>query len=119
MASPPPPRPLPGNPKLIFRQVTAADVPRAAELETASYPADEAATPEKLEYRQRVAPELFYGVYEADRLIAFVVSTSAAGKELEEATRHCTGHGLCIHRGSCSRCAKMWHSPASVVDCPR
>jgi len=42
-------RPLPGHPELSFRQLAAEEIPQAAALERASYPADEAATPEKLE----------------------------------------------------------------------
>jgi len=89
-----------GRPSLRFRLLPAADVPHAAVLETASYPADEAATPEKLEYRQRVAPELFYGVYENDALIGFVVSTAAQGDTLEEetmSTHSPGGASICIH----------------------
>jgi len=96
---------LPGHASLLFRPLLGADVPRAAELETASYPADEAATPEKLEYRQRVAPELFFGVYDdsappSSALIGFVVSTAAEGDALEEetmSTHHPGGESICIH----------------------
>lgn len=91
---------LPGHPSLCFKQLPASDVPQAAVIEEKSYPADEAATPEKLEYRQRVAPELFYGVYEGSTLLAFVVSTAAKGATLEEesmSTHEPGGDSICIH----------------------
>eukprot|EP00927_Polykrikos_kofoidii_P022499 TRINITY_DN20974_c0_g1_i1.p1 TRINITY_DN20974_c0_g1~~TRINITY_DN20974_c0_g1_i1.p1 ORF type:complete len:520 (-),score=98.72 TRINITY_DN20974_c0_g1_i1:149-1672(-) len=98
--------PLPGNPSFRFKLLPTEDVARAAVLETASYPADEAATPEKLEYRQRVAPELFYGLYDtalgsgSASLVGFVVSTAAIGENLEEETmsNHAPGgDSICIH----------------------
>lgn len=98
--APPAGVPLIGLPGLTFRALPASDVARAAEIETASYPADEAATLEKLEYRQRVAPELFDGVYEGDALVAFIVSTAARGDQLtEEAmdTHVAGGESICIH----------------------
>lgn len=91
---------LPGHPSLHFRRLPAVDLPRAAELEATSYPADEAATPEGLQYRQRVAPELFYGVYEDKALIGFVVSTAAPGDKLEEETMSTHtpgGASICVH----------------------
>mmetsp|Transcript_168136 Transcript_168136/g.322806 ORF Transcript_168136/g.322806 Transcript_168136/m.322806 type:complete len:480 (+) Transcript_168136:68-1507(+) len=91
---------LPGFESLCFQPLPAEDVAKAAEIETASYPADEAATPEKLEYRQRVAPELFYGVYEGSTLVAFIVSTAAHGEELEEesmSNHEPGGDSICLH----------------------
>eukprot|EP00931_Biecheleriopsis_adriatica_P008933 TRINITY_DN110065_c0_g1_i1.p1 TRINITY_DN110065_c0_g1~~TRINITY_DN110065_c0_g1_i1.p1 ORF type:complete len:525 (+),score=109.32 TRINITY_DN110065_c0_g1_i1:61-1575(+) len=95
---------LKGHSGLIFRPLPAADVPKAADIEARSYPADEAASPEKLEYRQRVAPELFYGVYQEGSggagLIAFIVSTAAQGEDMEEESMsvHVSGgDSICIH----------------------
>eukprot|EP00929_Paragymnodinium_shiwhaense_P009822 TRINITY_DN114188_c0_g1_i1.p1 TRINITY_DN114188_c0_g1~~TRINITY_DN114188_c0_g1_i1.p1 ORF type:complete len:490 (-),score=103.17 TRINITY_DN114188_c0_g1_i1:78-1547(-) len=96
----PDPVPLRGKPGFFFKPLPPSDVARAGELETASYPADEAATPEKLEYRQKVAPELFYGIYEGAKLVGFTVSTAAAGEELEEETMSTHvpgGETICIH----------------------
>lgn len=93
-------RSLPGHPELHFRELHAAEVPQAVALEINSYPADEAATPEKLEYRQRVAPELFYGVYSGNTLVGFIVSTAAHSETLEEESmskHEPGGQSVCIH----------------------
>lgn len=52
----------PPLPPLTFRRVTPADLPTCIAIETASYPADEAASPEALTYRQQHAGDYFYCV---------------------------------------------------------
>ena len=72
-------------------------MPVLAELETASYPADEAATPEQLEFRFSQAPAFFLGIYPRDdpssasdrknaaaAPIGFICGTLAKGTELTE-----------------------------------
>lgn len=97
---------LRGHEGFIFRQMQAEDVPHAADIEARSYPEDEAASPEKLAYRQRVAPYLFWGVWketkgaEAGKLVAFIVSTAAFGEHMEEesmSTHAEGGDSICIH----------------------
>lgn len=72
-------------------------MPVLAELETASYPADEAASPEQLEFRLTQAPAFFLGIYPHDDSlsasdrknaaaapIGFICGTLAKGTELTE-----------------------------------
>lgn len=44
---------------MFFRPCTAEDIPVVAEIEANSYPADEAASPENLAYRQANAGDFF------------------------------------------------------------
>jgi hypothetical protein len=44
---------------VAVRRASAGDVPCLVALEAASYPPDEAATPERMAYRVQAAPELF------------------------------------------------------------
>eukprot|EP00405_Crypthecodinium_cohnii_P028806 CAMPEP_0206506582 /NCGR_PEP_ID=MMETSP0324_2-20121206/56851_1 /ASSEMBLY_ACC=CAM_ASM_000836 /TAXON_ID=2866 /ORGANISM="Crypthecodinium cohnii, Strain Seligo" /LENGTH=487 /DNA_ID=CAMNT_0053996339 /DNA_START=30 /DNA_END=1494 /DNA_ORIENTATION=- len=90
----------PPNGAITYRPIAAADLPKAVELEAASYPADEAASEEQLQYRFKEAPELFHGIYEADSLIGFVVSTAAPTQELKEETMSLhspLGASICLH----------------------
>jgi hypothetical protein len=45
---------------VALRRVEPGDLPAVSALEAAAYPADEAATPDRLAYRARAARELFY-----------------------------------------------------------
>lgn len=101
------PRPLPvprGWPtaRLFQRPVAAGpEVEECARVEAASYPADEAASPEQLESRQREAGAYFLGTFdEAGVLVGFVCGTRAAGPALtdESMERHVpNGPLLCVH----------------------
>ena len=71
-------------------------------LEAASYPADEAATPEKLKYRSEVAGTFFRVacVGRDGDVVGFVCGTATDHEELEEETMsvHVKGGSvLCIH----------------------
>lgn len=90
---------------LELRPLAQADVPRAAELEAAGYPPDEAASAEQLAYRAARAPDYFYGLYDGDALVGFVVGTCYVGTDgaLDESTMSShdeSGDGpltLCVH----------------------
>jgi len=96
---------------LWLHPAAASDLPAIAALETMSYPADEAASPESLAYRLANAGEYFYGVYGAraaaedeasggEELVGFICATVAASATLtHEAmeTHDPRGSSLCIH----------------------
>jgi predicted PhzF superfamily epimerase YddE/YHI9/ribosomal protein S18 acetylase RimI-like enzyme len=75
-----------------LRQATEADWAAVCALEAASYPADEAATPEKLRFRIRNAAHLFRvlearaapGADPAPELLGFVCATATAQKRVTE-----------------------------------
>ncbi|CAG8773825.1 25626_t:CDS:2, partial [Racocetra persica] len=88
--------------------VNASDVKRAFQLESEGYPPEEAATLEKLVYRQGLAPTLFLGAYlpanlstSSERLlIGFVVSTLTNATTItDESMSHHDPFGktVCIH----------------------
>nr|CAG8548990.1 4236_t:CDS:2 [Entrophospora candida] len=97
---------------LVFKLVEEQEVEKAFQLEL-----KEAATFEKLQYRQKHAPNLFLGVYchnndnyngDGDnnkdsmqmRMIGFVVSTLTRSKKLTEesmSTHESDGKTICIH----------------------
>jgi ribosomal protein S18 acetylase RimI-like enzyme len=87
------------------RLLTRACVPSlrsCAELEAAGYPSDEAASPERLAYRQREAGPFFLVAHsaEADAVCGFVCGTctSADGLTAETmATHDPDGTTLCVH----------------------
>lgn len=85
----------------VIRQATADDLPRVTALEQASYPADEAAPPEVLAMRLRVAGEAFLVATDpAGQVIGFVCGTRAPGDVLthESMRRHDpAGESLCVH----------------------
>jgi ribosomal protein S18 acetylase RimI-like enzyme len=91
--------------ELRFHLVPAADIAVAFELECAGYPADEAATYDKLVYRQKHAPELFLGAYipldtnDRGKLIGFVVGTQCRGTLSHESMSDHDNQGetICIH----------------------
>lgn len=89
-----------------FNKVSASDLPSIIALEEASYPADEAATPEKLHYRAEHAADLFWVLKHSSSpsspdkaVIGFICATSA-----EDSLTHDTmsvhvpgGAVCCIH----------------------
>ena len=86
---------------LSIRRLPFADVAAAFELERASYPADEAATLEKLQMRAKYASEYFYGGYDDDGLLkSFVCGTLTNDGTITAqsmSTHEPTGTTLCIH----------------------
>ena len=92
---------------LFFRPCEAADVPRVAEIEANSYPADEAASPENLAFRQANAGDFFLlGVLSGaasgggDELVSYVCGTRVASANLthESMAEHDpAGATLCVH----------------------
>lgn len=86
---------------LRFAPLSSADLPRAFALETASYPADEAATEAKLQMRLSEAGEYFYGAYsDAGALCGFVCGTLTTSDELTDesmSVHEPAGRMLCIH----------------------
>ena len=89
-----------GSP-LWMRRMVASDLPVVSEMELASYPSDESASPEKLAWRLENAPEYFYGVYtESSEVVGFIVGTCTAEPTLtDESMDGHDPHGanLCIH----------------------
>eukprot|EP00438_Fugacium_kawagutii_P034871 Skav225567 [mRNA] locus=scaffold81:432919:434196:+ [translate_table: standard] len=87
--------------ELQLRRVEAKDVKTCAALEAASYPADEAASPENLSLRQRVAGDYFWAAVDKDdSLVGFVCGTLAHGNSLthESMEKHePSGRLLCVH----------------------
>mmetsp|Transcript_13580 Transcript_13580/g.21751 ORF Transcript_13580/g.21751 Transcript_13580/m.21751 type:complete len:173 (+) Transcript_13580:61-579(+) len=89
---------------LLFERLPACCVDAAFAIEEASYPADEAATHEKLQYRQKEAGEYFYGMYlngsaSPENLVGFVCGTLALGELTEDSMsiHEKSGETLCIH----------------------
>ena len=84
----------------FFRPCRPADVARAAALEAASYPADEAASREALEFRQREAGAAFVVAEKAGAVVGFVCGTQTHAGALTHdsmGTHEAGGHLLCIH----------------------
>ena len=112
--------PLKKGGQLRFRPLGAAEVPAAAALEAASYPADEAASPESLEFRQREAGPYFYGAFDGDgSLCGFICGTVAPGLELKEesmAEHHPDGPTLCIHSVVVSEALRRQGAARGMLD---
>ena len=88
--------------ELELRRVEVKDVKLCAELEAASYPADEAASPENLALRQREAGDYFWAAVDKkdDSLVGFICGTRAHGTSLthESMEKHePRGRLLCVH----------------------
>jgi GNAT superfamily N-acetyltransferase len=82
----------------------ASLLPRCAELEAAGYPADEAASPERLAYRQRRAGDFFWVAHDAKAddggVVGFVCGTLCRGDALTAetmGTHDAEGTTLCVH----------------------
>lgn len=87
-------------------EMSAEHIPEAAEVERASYPEDEAASPESLAFRQANAGEFFLearltsGEGIAGEMVGFVCGTCCPGSELSHETMSLhdpAGPTLCIH----------------------
>ncbi len=87
---------------LVLRIPKEHELQHLYSIEAASYPEDEAATLEKLRYRLKNAPELFYAIYLGSdtRAVGFIVSTRAHGATLEHdsmSQHEPSGDSVCIH----------------------
>lgn len=91
--------------ELSYRHVQIEDMPRCYEIESSSYPEDEAATLEKLIYRQQHAGEYFICVTkpqdetsDSEHIIGFICSTRCSEFTEESMSEHAaTGSILAIH----------------------
>lgn len=87
--------------QLVFAAVTLADLEKADALEREGYPADEAASRERISFRLSTAGEHFKGLWSAsNELVGFINGTRSASTTLT----HCAmaghdieGKNLCIH----------------------
>lgn len=97
-------------PSVYFRPVEIDQVDAISQLESASYPSDEAATPEKLSYRAEHAKDFFLVAIDGSSdhdpqrpqhsVIGFVCSTLTASLSLTHesmSTHDPDGKVLCIH----------------------
>ena len=87
---------------LQFAPITEGALAAAFAIEEASYPADEAATEEKLRMRIREAPEYFHGAFKGPDgpLVGFICGTLTSATVLtdESMSEHePAGTTLCIH----------------------
>lgn len=84
--------------RLSFMEPSANDVPTCFEIESASYPEDEAASLSSLEYRQSNAAKYFQCTVLDSKIIGFVCSTRCDLFEEESMSTHEeTGTFLAIH----------------------
>lgn len=86
--------------RLQIRRCTADEFESICKLEKESYPADEAASPEKLKYRLNTASSFFLGAFQDSELIGYVTGTlSNSDVVTEESMSHHepAGSTLCIH----------------------
>ncbi|XP_069793721.1 uncharacterized protein [Narcine bancroftii] len=83
-----------------IRTLSRGEVSAAWALEVAGYPAEEAASLAKLEYRQRVAGELFLGHFINGKLVGYICATRSI---VDHYTMRCLedhdpeGTTVCIH----------------------
>jgi len=94
----PPPSKISG---LVFSRVTEDSLAPAFAIESASYPADEAASKEKLQLRMREAGDYFHGAFTAEgALCGFICGTLTTASTLTDesmSTHEPSGTTLCIH----------------------
>uniref|UniRef100_A0A7S1ETD7 N-acetyltransferase domain-containing protein n=1 Tax=Timspurckia oligopyrenoides TaxID=708627 RepID=A0A7S1ETD7_9RHOD len=89
--------------KYGVRIVELEDLEQLEKLEAESYPADEAATPQKLELRAKQASDLFLVAFDPmqneNPIVAYACATLAAGELTEEsmAAHDPQGDNVCIH----------------------
>lgn len=85
---------------IAYRLVNADEIHNAYRIERQGYPEAEAASLDQLIHRQKVAPQLFLGVYQDDVLIGFAVSTASRMKSLSHESmseHHDDGKTVCLH----------------------
>lgn len=85
-----------------LRPVGLEHLDDAYAIELAGYPADEAATREKLQLRLRDAPDLFLGAWEgsSNKLLGYVCGTRSSKEHLAEesmSSHEPDGKTVCIH----------------------
>lgn len=85
--------------ELSFRPVVPTDIPKVADLETSSYPEDEAASKSTLQYRQHYAAKYFRCCVVEDKvLIGFICATRCWNFDEESLKVHVSdGPLLAIH----------------------
>lgn len=86
--------------ELVFRQPKVEENVHIHSLESTSYPADEAASLENLNYRLTNAPIFFLAAYQCDKLVGYVCSTATESPTLTHDsmfTHQPAGTLLCIH----------------------
>jgi len=84
--------------RLSYRTPTPEDIPTCFEIEAASYPSDEAASLDSLEYRQKHASPYFQCAVFDDTIIGFVCSTRCDQFEEESMSTHAAnGRLLAVH----------------------
>lgn len=70
--------------KLSFAPVKSSELNRVFELESAGFPSDEAASLETINYRHKVASDLFIGAYDpSSQLIGYINATRSNTSSLE------------------------------------
>ncbi|TFK47365.1 acyl-CoA N-acyltransferase [Heliocybe sulcata] len=92
-------------PAVYYDLVKADELEYAHQIETAGYPADEAASLDAFRYRQKNAPDLFYGAFlpkqgEGRTLLGYVCSTLSPSATLthESMSTHVpSSSSVCIH----------------------
>ncbi|XP_038057341.1 uncharacterized protein LOC119728951 isoform X2 [Patiria miniata] len=62
------------SPDVCIRKVTEQEVHDAWLIGSLSFPSDETASEERCKFRQREAPDLFWGYYESGKLISGVAT---------------------------------------------
>jgi len=87
------------SPTIKFRPAAAEDIPRCFEIESASYPSDEAATMESLVNRQKYANDYFLLCTNDDSILGFVCGTRCHEftEESMSALHDPTGPLLAVH----------------------
>ncbi|XP_038057333.1 uncharacterized N-acetyltransferase C9.02c-like isoform X1 [Patiria miniata] len=115
------------SPDVCIRKVTEQEVHDAWLIGSLSFPSDETASEERCKFRQREAPDLFWGYYESGKLISITHGTRTLKNELThesmytndpEGTVVCV-HSLCTHpehRGKGVATALMKHLIQHVRD---
>lgn len=85
-----------GQLDVFFRPVDPSDLERVHQLESASYPPDEAATYDKLKYRIENAANVFMVAVQNDQIVGFICGTCANGSKLthESMSKHGEAHAV-------------------------